>query len=257
MKVFKFLIGFLCISFCYTCNLTGSGEEKGESTSGEYYELGSFRYKMNVENATEKLDSLPLVIVMHSMGSTPDTYKERVKDFKIPVRIIYVEGTYNYGDGYSFFPLKPINYYEMPHEEKHNSLVQETEKIADFIRAANSKYKPIKNPVVIGASQGGDLSYMIGIKNPELISAAFPLLATLDEVTKQTLNKKKQFKPIRVFHGQDDSVVSITSVRKHVKDLQENNLDIELFEYEDCDHQITKLMKEQYIEEISKLLRLS
>lgn len=228
--------------------------QKNEVIKKASYYLEGYQYKMVIENQHIAKTELPIVVVLHSMGSTPEKYKQRVNNFDIPCRLIYVAAPYRFEDGYTFFQVEPTNYYELSMEEKHKVISTETLKLSQFIKAITLKYKSPLKPVVIGASQGGDLSYMMSVQYPELISGAFPLLAVLDEKIMQSEIKRAKRKPVRIFHGKNDSVVSIDSVRKQVNFLRNNNFDVRLFEYEDCDHQLTKKTKEDYIAEISKII---
>lgn len=226
-----------------------------EHASNGYYTLSGYQYKIVAENESASQSELPILIVMHSAGSTPDVYRERVRDLGIPIRIIYLQAPHAYKDGYTFFRLEPDNYYELDNAGKHEVISQETERLSTFISLVTEKYQPSMKPLVMGASQGGDLSYMLAIKYPELISGAIPLLATLDKKVMDGTVKVKHRVPVKVFHGVDDSVVSIDDVRAQVAYLKSNKLDVELYEIKNCDHQITQEMIDGFKQQITEILK--
>ena len=143
----------------------------------------------------------------------------------------------------------------MDQQGKHRVITEEAFKLSKFIASITSKYSPNKKPLLIGASQGGDLSYFIALKYPQHISAAFPLLATLDEQLMQEPLEVNTYPPIRVYHGKEDAVVKIENVKNQTLYLEENNVDVELNIYENCGHQITDQMKAEFKKEITKLLK--
>lgn len=256
MKKLNFIaVLLLILCSCNESRKKETSEKKKVIQKEEYYELSGYRYRMRIENGNEQTESLPIVLVLHSMGSGPDQYINRVNSLDVPARIIYLEAPYKYESGFTFFKVDPVNYYELEFIEKRKELLNETNKLANFIIQIVEKYQPSKKPVIIGASQGGDLSFMIALKHPRLISASLPLLSTLDEVTKQEINTTQTYPLIRVFHGQDDSVVSIQSTQNNVEDLKQKKLDIELITIPNCDHQITELMKEKYISQIRNIIK--
>lgn len=230
-------------------------QETQELISDGYYELGSYQYRMVVENESNSQSELPLLIVMHSAGSTPDIYRERVRDLGFPTRIIYLQAPHAFENGFTFFRFEPDNYYELDKEGKHEVILKETERLSTFISLVTKRYQPSMKPLVMGASQGGDLSYMLAIKYPELISGAIPLLATLDEKLMDSDFNVDHRVPVKVYHGVDDSVVSIDDARSQVAYLNSNNLDIELIEIKGCDHQITQEMIDGFKQQISEILR--
>lgn len=142
----------------------------------------------------------------------------------------------------------------MNEAKRHEEIKKESLKMAEFIKAAYKKYKPIKKPVIIGASQGGDISCMTGIYYPELVSAVFPFLAVLDAQTMKTPIQNVESISFKIFHGKEDSVVPIELVRRQKQFLAKNGLISELFEIDNCGHQITNEMKMAYMSEIRKIL---
>jgi len=208
-------------------------------------QLEGFHYKEVIANADETAKNLPLIIALHWMRSTPEEFSQYMDAFKTPVRILLVEGNYPYKEGFSFYPTTPDNYYKMSDDNKMKILLDESDKLAKFIKAATILYPSNKKPIIIGASQGGDLSYMIAIRHNDLISLSCPLLATLDNrvIAK---SKSKPAAPIIAFHGEEDPIVNISAAKNHIKLLKKNGYNAKINTYKDVKHDVSDVMKSDY-----------
>ncbi|MFC0772890.1 alpha/beta hydrolase [Terrimonas alba] len=218
-------------------------------------ELAGYKYKHVAMNADSSGSGLPIIIGLHWSGSTPDEFAAYLDDFKIPARLILVQAPYPHKKGFSFFSRQPKDYYTLPADEKMVVLLSEGEKLSKFIEAITSLYKPSRKPIIIGASQGGDLSYVIGARYNHLISQACPLLATMDNRIIPSGNGQTQnFNPIDVFHGDADPIVKIDTSRQHVQALKQNNYKVNLHSYKDIKHDIPGEMEKDYIRLIEGVL---
>nr|WP_294938712.1 dienelactone hydrolase family protein [uncultured Flavobacterium sp.] len=217
-------------------------------------QLEGFYYKEVLVNAETTTQNLPVIIALHWMRSNPEEFAQYVDSFKNPVRILLVEGNYPYKEGFSFYPTSPDNYYKMPDDDKMKVLLNESDKLAKFIKAATILYPSDKKPIIIGASQGGDLSYMIGIRYNNLISLSCPLLATIDNriITKI---KSKTVAPIIAFHGEDDPIVNVSTAENHIKLLKKNGYTAKINTYKGVKHDISEKMESDYIRLISTFLK--
>ncbi|MEW5676079.1 dienelactone hydrolase family protein [Flavobacterium enshiense] len=217
-------------------------------------ELAGFKYKELIVNADSTASKLPVIIAMHWMRSTPDEFFGYIKTVQKPARIILLQGTYPYKEGFSFFPVSPDNYYKMNDDAKMEKLSEEGDRLAKFIKAAVKKYPSNTKPIIVGASQGGDLSYYIGIKYNQLISLACPLLATIDNriITKRD---KKKSSPIIAFHGEDDPIVKIDVAKNHIEILKQNNFNATINTYKNLQHDIAPEMQANYCRLIDQYLK--
>jgi phospholipase/carboxylesterase len=215
-------------------------------------EVSGYKYKQAVLNADASAEGLPLIIGLHWSGSTPDEFEKYLTGFTKPVRIILVQAPYAHKSGYSFFSRQPKDYYQLPADEKMEMLLREGEKLSRFIEEITAQYKPKVKPVIIGASQGGDLSYVIGIRYNHLISLSCPLLATTDDRIIKPLPSKSSA-PINVFHGTADPIVNIELVKQHTKSLRANGFRVKLFKYKNIKHDISDSMKSDYVKLISRV----
>lgn len=216
-------------------------------------QISGYNYKQVVLNADTSAQSLPVIIGLHWSGSTPTEFEKYLTGFTKPVRIILVQAPYAHKSGFSFFSRQPKDYYRLPDDEKMETLLREGEKLSRFIEEITAQYKPKIKPVIIGASQGGDLSYVIGIRYNHLISLSCPLLATMDNRIIKPLRSANSA-PINVFHGTADPVVNIKLAKQHSKSLEEKGFKVKLHTYDNIKHDISDSMKTDYVKVINRVL---
>lgn len=250
LRLYSFLSAFLPLLLFQTGIFAQKAEENRALN-----ELAGYKYKHRLVNTDKPDASLPMVIGLHWSGSTPDEFERYLDGFTKPVRLILIQGQYPNRAGFSFFPREPKNYYNLPADEKMSVLLQEGEKISRFVEEVTALYKPSKKPFIIGASQGGDLSYVMAIRCGHLISRSFPLLATMDNRIILPLSESAQTRvPIDVFHGTADPIVSLETVKEHVKLLKKNGYKVKLRSYKNIEHDIPAAMEKDYIDLINKSL---
>jgi phospholipase/carboxylesterase len=216
-------------------------------------ELEGFRYQEIVVNTTSPNEKLPLIIGLHWMRSNPNEFYTFLKDIKKPARILLLEGSYAYKEGFSFYPVEPENYYKMDADAKMKALVVEGNKLSKFIEAATQKYTPNKKPVLIGASQGGDLSYFIAIHHSKLIGLSCPLLATIDN--RLILKNNKSKVKIIAFHGEKDPIVNSNDAKKHIEILKKSSFNAKINIYQEVEHDISEAMKNDFSKLIDSYIK--
>ena len=125
MRLFYFLTLICFFQLDVTAQLTVQSQKLNE--------LSGYKYKDTTINANSNDNGLPIIIGLHWRGSTPDEFGKYLKDLKIPVRLILLQGQYPDDEvNYSFFKIVPKDYYTLPTDEKMEILLQEGEKLSKF-----------------------------------------------------------------------------------------------------------------------------
>lgn len=214
--------------------------------------LAGFCFEQFTVNAASDADALPMVIALHWSTSTPAEFRAYVEGLQGPARVILPQGPYPKRGGFSFYPVSS-NYYGLSADDKMKALLKEADKLGAFIAAVSKKYPAPAKPVLLGASQGGDLSYVVAVRHPTTISLSLPLLATIDE--RIIGPKPADAVAIRVFHGVNDKVVPVADARHHVEALRRSGYDVRLEEYPGVGHDIAKSMQRAYLAMIEQHLQ--
>lgn len=215
--------------------------------------LAGYHYEETLADGASDDPAMPILVVMHWMGSTPVEFRGYLNGLKGPARLVFLRGRYPFRDGFSFYPVAPTNYYKADKDQQRLMLTSEVNAVAAFVDALAARFPHAPRPVVIGASQGGDLSYAMAVLHGKKISMSVPLLATVDERVLSAINRHSV--PIHVFHGKEDKIVPIATVRQHVTTLRQAGYAVELKEYAGLGHGINQEMQQDYLDAIDKQLR--
>lgn len=205
--------------------------------------LAGFDYETWVEGAPSAAQDLPVIIGLHWIRSDPAEFRPYLTHIGAPVRVVLVRGRYAAASGYSFFPVAPHNYYKLPASEKRLALIAETDALARFIRAIADKYPARIKPMLVGASQGGDLTYAIALRHGDLVSLAAPLLGTLD-ASLITPQSRAALPPVSAFDGEDDPIVPAAAARSYQTSLRQAGYTASLRIYPGVAHDIPDVMRE-------------
>lgn len=232
---------------------TSGGEIECEATIAgiEAERLAGYCYEQFVVNAAADAEALPVVIALHWSTSMPAEFQAHVRGLQQPARVIMPQGPYPKKAGFSFYPASP-NYYELPADEKMPRMLHEADRLSAFITAVSKKYPSPLKPVLMGASQGGDLSYAIAIRDPDKISLSIPLLATIDE--RLIGQAPASAVAVSAFHGADDRIVPLVDAGRHVAALAGAGHDARLRAYPGTGHDITADMQRDYLLTIDRHL---
>jgi predicted esterase len=177
---------------------------------------------------------LTLVLTLHYMTGDGTSLPNWVfRDFEKPLRVLSLQGEYPSGDplgGYSWFPGEET-FYDLSEAEQAAIIRQQADRIAAFLKDAKAIYPG--RTVVVGKSQGGDLTLALTVYHPELIELSVPVAGRMfpafrpDSLT--TAGQK--LPPIFMKAGTYDEIVPIERVRDSVGWLNEAGFSTTLQEY--------------------------
>ena len=201
---------------------------------------GGYCYETVVANSSSEAASLPLVIGLHWSGATPTEFREVLSRIKTPVRLVLVRGTQVRRTGFSFYPVEPY-YYDMDESQQRAVQLAESERMAALAREVSRRFPVCGRPVAVGASQGGDLVYLLGLRHPDIVGLAIPLLATID--LQLVPDRPARRIPIHAMHGIDDTIVPIETARRLAKAASAKGFEVTLTEFPNTGHDIPDAMK--------------
>lgn len=212
-----------------------------------YQSAEGFQYLEVVKNTTAIEADLPVIIGFHYSSSTP---QEAVNDYDQitgPVRIILPQGNFKKRAGYTYFPT---DYYAKDTLTQISISKQTLDSVAAFVKSIGEKYK--RKPSVAGFSQGGDISFLLAIYYPELITAAFPLAGFVHRQRIEDCKTHAQKSvPILIYQGEDDKIVSAVYSKRSVQELSKY-FSISIKTYPDLGHDFSPQMKKDYASRMSE-----
>ena len=169
----------------------------------------------------------PLFIFIHGLGDCPRCMLDSFYDV-ITQQEFYTlipEGPLTYGNGFSWYRLKNLTIFK--HDAEHAEAI-----IKDLVDQVIVRYKIDQSKIFLsGFSQGGRLSFFIGIRNPHMFSTIIPIGGVyMDSLLDAYLKDAKSLN-VEIFHGTEDDVNSFSMMQKAYKKLRASGLNVSLTTY--------------------------
>jgi phospholipase/carboxylesterase len=213
--------------------------------------LAGFHYLEFLTGDASPDRRLPLIVGLHFYASSPQLATRYFGDLDFPARLLLVEGPVRLNLGFSWFSDKET----VTSSSDAAALRVTAADLARFLTEARQTWPTRGKPIVIGASQGGDLAYVLAVDHPEVLAAALPIAAELPrQLWPKPPVKKGHWPAIYVFHGSDDPILPVDSARRTVAHLNEVGIKTDLNEYVGVGHSIPEVMKRQYTEKLAALV---
>lgn len=195
--------------------------------------------------------SLPMIVGLHYSSAKPETMLEYFDGIGFPARIVLPQGEYPRRDGYSWFPT---DYAEAGQAAQDVAVSAAEKKMAAFVDDVRDRYPTRGKPAVMGVSYGGDVSFLLAIRHPQLFSASFPIAARfLPAWMPKTNACKPHCPPIRAMHGDADTTVPMGPTRDAVARLKRMGFDVAITPYAGVPHDFDLRMERDFAEQARKL----
>lgn len=185
--------------------------------------------------------AMPLVVVLHWSGSTPEEIAQLADWPGLPVRTLFPQGAHPRPTGWSWLPS---GYGEMEEEAARRETFRAVDELAAWLEAARRELPTVGAPIVAGVSYGGDLAFLLAVHRPESVSAAYPIAARfLPEWLPPTATCGEACPPILALHGEADITVPIGPTRDAVHELARRGHPVELRAYPGTEHDFSAAMR--------------
>lgn len=185
--------------------------------------------------------AMPLVVLLHPSGSTPEEIAELVDWPELPVRMLFPQGGHPRPTGWSWFPKA---YAGMEAAAARVETFRAVDELAAFLDAARRQLPTVGAPVVAGVSYGGDLALLLAVHRPRSVSSAF---AVASRFLPEWLPERRTFEGwgpwIVALHGEDDETVPIAPTRDAVAKLRALGYEAELRAFPGVAHDFAAAMR--------------
>ncbi len=181
----------------------------------------SFEHDVHYSGDAGRNDELPLLIVLHGNGDTPENFIETALDqFQEPVRMVLLKAPVPMGLNGGAWPKHP------------EELQKYGEAINEVAALLSDKYETSGQAMVLGFSGGGMMAYYLAAAHPDQYSYIFPISGLLPEVElgDPSLSRDSNLQ-VYAFHGTQDRVVGVKGGRKAVALLKERQVSVTLQEF--------------------------
>lgn len=201
-----------------------------------------------VRQPTVPSEKPPVLILLHGVGSNEDDLFSLAPSIPGRFLVISARGPYTLGAGsYAWFHVdfstgKPvINPAEA--EQSRKLLIAFTEQVMRL-------YKVDESQIFLGGfSQGGIMSYSVGLTRPDLLKGIAIMSSRLLPEVRPLVKPSERLKTLQVFvsHGQQDAVLPIDYAREAQTYLKGLGLKPEYHEYPGG-HTVTEAMLQDLVE---------
>jgi len=191
----------------------------------------------------DAMEALPLIVAIHGLGDTPESFADLFAGFPEPARLVLFRGldpTPN--GGWSWFPIRA----RTPDVERlSEGIAAAADQLAVAIEGVARERPTQGKPIVTGFSQGGMLSFTLAVHHPEIVGMAIPIGGWLPpplwphERAADGSNRP----PIFALHGKADEIVRFEPTQQSVQHLEDLGLDASLQGYEGVAHTVTSAIR--------------
>lgn len=192
-------------------------------------------------------EALPLLVVLHGLGDTPEAFIELYAELSVKARVIAVRAPDAWGEGSSWYPIDDP-------EKKPRVIAARAAEVAKLLSYLRKTRPTLGKPLVSGFSQGGVLSFAIASAHTESIAQAFPIAGALPS----ELWPKRKLVPapqILAFHGEADRRIPLPDAEGTVRALTAQGASVTLKTYPGVGHAIPQTMRADLFQALSARLR--
>jgi phospholipase/carboxylesterase len=179
----------------------------------------------------EATDRLPLVVALHGLGDSPDSFAQVFAGFPARARVVVPHSAVHRGDGYSWFELHGVGL-----AEDAPGISAMADALVTYAAEVSRARPTLGKPIFTGFSQGGALSYTIAARHPDAIRAALPVSGWLPRSL--VPEHESVTVPVFAFHGTADTRVAPSFAHDARDDLNKLGFSVTLREFEGVGHAI-------------------
>lgn len=195
--------------------------------------------KYLVSESKSGKENTALIIFIHGYGSNEEDLFELKQEFSPDYHYVSVQAPGKLAPGsYEWYALQP--------EQKNNieaTVKKNAKLLEDTITGLTKKYKTQADKVIlIGFSQGGMMSFEIGLRNPLLVRGIAPLSGKILPALKETIKPGQDLSHLAVFigHGTIDDRVPLREATEAQALLEKTSIKPVLHTYPRMGHSINQ-----------------
>jgi phospholipase/carboxylesterase len=199
-----------------------------------------------IEHVTQHADAnaaLPLLIVMHGLGDSPEGILPLFAELSPATRIIAPRAPDPWGEGSSWYPLE---------ESSPARIAERAALVAKLIAHVRAERPTRGKAVVTGFSQGGVLSFALAARHSGAIAGAVPIAGALPH--EFAIERPSGPLTVHAFHGKEDRRIAYADAERTVTSLQQAGFDASLSGYAGVGHGVSDEMARDIHASLARLL---
>lgn len=183
--------------------------------------------------------ALPLLIVLHGLGDSPEQFSTLFAGLDVPVRLIAPRAPDAWDVGTSWFPIDDP-------KRAPAVIAARAELIAKLVEYLGATRAVRGKPIVTGFSQGGYLSFALAARHNAHFASALPIAGALPAALPPPKKARAGFRVI-AFHGEADQRVPYAEGERAVAKLKSAGVHATLTSYPKLAHAISPALERDYM----------
>lgn len=192
---------------------------------------------------------LPLVIALHGLGDTPESFGSVYDGLRTPARVLVLRAPLPWAEGRAWFPYRSVN---TPPETLAPQLVALVPRVLATIDRACAARPCDGRVVVSGFSQGGMLTYALAARAPERFVAMVPIGGFLVPGIEPL--RAAHTPSLVVFHGEADRIVLPEWDHEGAARLSQAGYDVDFHLVPGVGHTIPPAVRDEVLSAIDRAL---
>lgn len=194
-------------------------------------------------------DALPIIVAVHGLGDTPRHFAAVFEDFPERARIVLPRGPDRRGlGGFSWFPIPSLG---VGTGDLAEGIARSRDRLAALLERLPKERRGVGLPVLTGFSQGGILSFAVGVARPELVARVVPVAGWLPPALLPARDATPPRVPIRALHGGDDALLPPGPTERLVATLSGRGWNAALRVFPGVPHTIPRAVRDALYAELS------
>lgn len=197
--------------------------------------LAQFHYLTFVTGGAKPTDRLPLIVGLPYSGAKLGDMVGYFAGIDFKARVVLPQGRYpRPADGHSWFPA---DYATMAPGKREALTFAVVDQVSAFVATATQTFPTRGKPVVVGVSYGADVGFLLALRHPGQLAAAFPVAARFLPAWMPRENTCKPRCPlIYAMHGEQDTTVAMEPTRRAARQLAAMGYRVEFHSYAGVPH---------------------
>ncbi|MFT3925725.1 MAG: alpha/beta fold hydrolase [Myxococcales bacterium] len=197
-----------------------------------------------------KDSALPMLVVLHGLGDSPENFVGLFEELAVPARIIAVRAPDPWGQGTSWYPI------DADAQRKSRQILARADAVASLIAELRAARPTRGKPVVSGFSQGGVLSFAMASYHAAELQAAVPIAGSLPEGLPAPKKPPQGFS-VLAFHGEKDARIPVRDGERTFERLKQAGYKGSIITFPGLGHGVNAAMHAHLTAALNELLDLA
>lgn len=202
-----------------------------------------------IELTTGRADAfgeLPMVVVIHGYGDSPEGIAGLLRSFPEPARVILPRGPNPH-------PRQGHSWYTLGAPSTGDEISTSAERIVALVADLTTDRPTVGRPIVTGFSQGGMLSFTLAAEHDGVFAAAFPIAGRLTDFDALG-DRAARRTTIHAFHGAVDERIPLADAQLSMEAMVAAGWDVQMTVVPELGHSVNAALRQELHQALAEAL---